>query len=58
VFLGEQAQPKILGDVGVLILVHQDRLELLLVVPENLRLLGEQRQAMQQQITEITGVEG
>ena len=54
---GEQPQPEILGDVGVLILVDQDRAEPLLVPRQQLRLLRQQRQAVQQQVAEIAGVQ-
>jgi hypothetical protein len=56
--LREQAQPQILGDVGVLVLVDQDRPKALLVVGQNVRLRGEQAQAVQQQVTEVAGVQG
>ncbi len=51
------AQPEVLGDVGVLILVDEDVAELALVAFENVRLGGEQRQRVQQQIAEIAGVQ-
>ncbi len=43
VALGQEAQPKILGDVGVLILVHQEVPEAVLVIGQHLRVLGENR---------------
>ena len=55
--LGQQAQPEILRDIAVLILVHQDVAELLLILGQDLRLLGEERQIVQQQIAEIAGVQ-
>ena len=54
---GEQPQPEILGDVGVLVLVDQDRAEPLLVARQQLRLLRQQRQAVQQQVAEVAGVQ-
>ena len=55
--LGQEAQPQILRDIAVLILVHQDVAELLLILGQHLRLLGEERQIVQQQIAEIAGVQ-
>ena len=43
--LRQQAQPEILRDVGVLILVDQDVAEALLIVGEHVRMLAEQAQA-------------
>ena len=54
----EQAQPEILGDVGVLILVDQDGAEPPLVLRQHVGLAGEQGQAVQQQIAEVAGVQG
>ena len=55
--LPQQPQPQILGDVGVLVLVDQDVLEALLVLPQHVRLLAEQADVLDQQIAEIGGVE-
>ena len=55
--LPQQAQPQILRDVGVLILVHQDVLEARLIPAQHLRLLAEQADAFQQQVAEVGGVE-
>ena len=57
VLLGEQAQPEVLGDVGVLVLVDQDRAKAPLVVGEDLGLLPEQAEAVQEQIAEVAGVQ-
>ena len=56
--LGQEAQPQVLGHVGVLVFVHQDVAEAALVVAEDVRVACEQGQAMQQQVAEIAGVEG
>ncbi len=55
--LGQQAQPEILGDVRVLVLVHQDVLEPVLVVGQYFGVFGEDRQVVQQQVAEIGGVQ-
>ena len=46
-----------MGDVGVLIFVHQDELEALLVLPEHVGMFAEQPDVFQQEIAEIGGVE-
>ena len=56
--LGEQAQPEVLGDVGVLVLVDQQHAEAALVVGEDVGLPGEQGQAVQQEVAEVAGIEG
>ena len=53
----EQAQPEILCDVRVLILVHQNIAEPALVLIEHIVMCLENRHNMQQQIAEIHGVE-
>ncbi len=55
--LGQQAEPEILGDVGVLVLVDQDELELALVLGQHLRILAKQPDGLQQQVAEIDGVQ-
>ncbi len=55
--LGQQAQPEILRDIGILVFVDQDVAELLLVLRQDRRLGGEERQVVQQQIAEIAGVQ-
>ena len=56
--LRQKAQPEILGDVGVLVLVDQDVAEALLVIRQHVRVLAPQLEAEQQQIAEISGVQG
>ena len=55
---GEQPQPQVLGDVGVLILVDQDVAEPLLVVGQHVRVVLEDLHHMQQQVAEIDRVQG
>ena len=55
--LGEQAEPEILGDVGVLVFVHEDVAEPFLVLRQHLRIALEDRQVVEQQVAEIDGVE-
>ena len=55
--LGEQPEPEILDDVGVLVLVDQDVAEAALVVGENVGVLAEEPQRLEQEIAEIDGVE-
>ena len=54
---GKQPQPQILGDVGILVLVHQDVAEPLLVVGQHVRVLAEQAQHLQQQVAEVRRVQ-
>ncbi len=56
--LGQEPQPQILRDVGVLVLVDQDIAEAPVVVGEDLGVLGEQGQVVQQEVAEIDGVDG
>ena len=55
--LGQQPQPQILRDIGVLVLVDQNVTEAVLVIGQHLGVGGEQRKVMQQQIAEVAGVE-
>ena len=55
--LRQQAQPQILGDVGILIFVDEDIAEAVLPLPQNVGMGLKQRHAMQQQIAEIDGVQ-
>jgi len=57
VALGEQAQPKVLGHVDVLVFIYQDVVESPVVVRQHLGVVPEQGQAVQQQVAEIGGVE-
>ena len=54
---GQQAQPQVLGDVGVLVFVDQHVAEPGLVVREHLRVVAEQPQHLQQQVAEVCRVE-
>ena len=56
--LGEQPQPEILGDVGVLVLVDQHVAEAVLVLLQNVGVLAPEAQAFEQEVAEIGGVEG
>ena len=55
--LRQQPQPQILRDVGVLVFVDQDVAEAAVVVGQHVGVVQEQRQAVQQQIAEIGGVQ-
>ncbi len=55
--LGQQAQPQVLDDVCVLILVDQDVAETAMVVGEDVRMLEEQAQRFEQEIAEVGRVE-
>ena len=54
--LGEQAQPEILRDVGVLILVDQDVAEPAMIEGEDIRMRLPQGDAMHHEIAEIDGI--
>ena len=54
---GDQPQPQVLGDVGVLVLVDQRVAEAALVVGEHVGVLQEQAQHLEQQVAEVGGVE-
>jgi hypothetical protein len=55
--LGQQAQPQVLGDVGVLVLVDHHVFEAGLEVGQDVGMAGEDRDVVQQQIAEIAGIE-
>ncbi len=55
--LGEEAQPQILRDVGVLVLVHQHVAEALLVLLQHVRVLAPEPQAFEQEVAEIRRVQ-
>ncbi len=55
--LREQAQPQILRDVGVLVLVDQHVAEALVIDREHVRVLAENPDRLQQEIAEIGGVQ-
>jgi hypothetical protein len=54
---GEQPQPEILGDVGVLVLVDEDVAEPALVLLEHVRMCLQDAEDVQQQVAEVAGVE-
>ncbi len=56
--LGQETQPQILRDVGVLVFVDQQVAEAPVVVGEDFGVAGQQRQIVQQEIAEIDGVDG
>ena len=47
-----------MGDIAVLVLVHQHVAEALVVLPQHVGLLPEQSDVLEQQVAEIGGVEG
>jgi hypothetical protein len=55
--LSQKAQPQVLGDVGVLILVDEDVTEAAMIVGEDIGVLAEKPQAFEKQIAEIARVE-
>ena len=55
--LGQQTQPQILGDVGVLILVDQHEVEALLILRKHIGVFLEQPEIFKQQIAEIRCVQ-
>ena len=55
--LGQEPQPQILGDVGVLILVDQHEVKALLILRKHVSVFLEQPQILQEQIAEISGVQ-
>ncbi len=56
--LREQAEPEILDAVGVLIFVHHDVFESLLIVLEHVAMGLQDDQHVEQQVAKIAGVEG
>ena len=57
VLLRQQPQPQILGDVGVLIFIHQNIMKAALILVQDVRVAQEQGQGVQQQIAEVAGVQ-
>ena len=53
----QQAQPQVLGHVGILIFVHKDVAEPAAILVQNVGVFLENRHHMQQQIAEIGGVQ-
>ena len=58
VLFGEHAHKLILHAVGVLVLVHHDVFELVLIVAEDLGILAEQLHRLAEQIVKVHGVGG
>ena len=56
--LSQQAQPKVLGDVGVLVLVHQNVFEAAVEILQHVVVLTKEGQVVQQEIAEVAGVQG
>ena len=56
--LSEQAQPEILGGVGVLIFIDQHIAEAVVILLEDFGVFLEQPDVFEQQVAEIGGVEG
>ncbi len=54
---GQQPQPQILGDVGVLIFVHQDIAEPAAIFLRQISMFGQDGDVMQQQVAEVAGVQ-
>ncbi len=55
--LRQQAEPEILRDVGVLVLVDQHVLEAAVIVREHVGVLAEEAQALEQQVAEVDRVQ-
>ena len=55
--LAQEAQPEILGDVGVLVLVDQDVAEAAVVLLQDVRPGLEQGQVVQEEVAEVAGVQ-
>ena len=55
--LRQQPQPQVLGDVGVLVFVHQKVAEARVIVGQHVRMAGEDGQVVQQQVAEVAGVQ-
>ncbi len=58
VALGEQPQPEVLDQIGVLVLVHQDVAEAAVVIGQHIRLRAQDFRHVQQQVAEIRRVQG
>ena len=55
--LGEQPEPQILGDIGVLVFVDQHVAETALVVGEHVRMILEDAQHFEQEVAEVAAVQ-
>ena len=51
--LGEQAQPEVLRDVGVLIFVHQNVAEARLELAKNVGMIAEEADTLQKKVAEV-----
>ncbi len=56
VLLGELQHDAVLGEIGVLVLVYQQVVELFLITRQRLRMVAEQQERIDQQIVEIHGI--
>ena len=54
---GQEPQPEILRDIGVLVLVHQDRAKPPLIALEQVSLARQQGQPVQEEVAEVAGVQ-
>ena len=55
--LGEEAEPEILRDIGVLVLVDEHIFEALLIGLQHIGVLAEEAQIFEQEIAEVSGVQ-
>ena len=55
---GEEAEPEVLGDVGVLVFVDEDVAEPALVLGEDVGVVLEDGDGVEQEVAEVAGVEG
>src|SRR5690606_29856105 len=55
--LGQQAQPQILGNVGVLILINENVAETAVVLRQNVRVLHEKPEAFEKKIAEVGSIQ-
>ncbi|MNN21633.1 hypothetical protein D3C81_1349620 [compost metagenome] len=54
---GQQPQPQVLGDVGVLVLVHQNVAEAIAIFRRQISVLRQDGEVVQQQVAEVAGVQ-
>ena len=54
--LGQLQHDAMLGEVGVLILVHQNVAELLLIAGQDIGMVAEEQEGVEQQVVEVHGV--
>ncbi len=55
--LGQELEPEVLGDVGILVLVDEDEAEAALVVGEHVVVLAKEPQALEEKVAEVRGIE-